>query len=320
MNCNYCQTTNSENDHRCRRCGRRLTGSAVSAPPEYRSPESFAQAQGATALAMKKSRKETAEIETNAAGTAERMKKPAQPSLFADEFAPRVIPFDAQQRESLLKTARNKRPVDGALEETSEFAPPRRPSVKVPTRKQIVSDPRGEQSTLDFLPAAPVQASRTLKTTVEAVIYCDAAAASPLHRALAALLDLSMISLGLGIFLAVFEVFGGPFAWTKQNIIVWLAVVGLISMFYGFIWALCGRESPGKDWTDLHVINFNGFPPDGKSRALRLVGCWLSFCSGTIGIFWALMDEEGLTWHDHMSKTFPTVRENHTTLVRQRPR
>jgi hypothetical protein len=31
------------------------------------------------------------------------------------------------------------------------------------------------------------------------------------------------------------------------------------------------------------------------------------------------MDEEGLTWHDHMSKTFPTVRENHaTTLVRQR--
>jgi uncharacterized RDD family membrane protein YckC len=278
---------------------------------------------GATALAMKKQRKEsseTSEMDKNPPGTVERRKKPAQTSLFPDELAPRVIPFDAQQRESLLKTARSKRPLDGALDETSEFVQPRRPTVQVPVRKQIVSDPRGEQSTLDFLPAASVQSSRTLKTTVEAVIYCDAPVATPLHRALASLLDFSMICLGVGLFLGIFEIFGGPFAWTKQNIIIWLLAVGLIAMFYGFVWSICGRESAGKDWTDLHVINFNGFQPDGKSRALRLIGGWLSFCSGTIGIFWALMDEEGLTWHDHMSKTFPTVRENHTTLVRQRPR
>jgi hypothetical protein len=28
-----------------------------------------------------------------------------------------------------------------------------------------------------------------------------------------------------------------------------------------------------------------------------------------LGMFWALMDEEGLTWHDHMSRTFPTVQD-----------
>ncbi len=132
------------------------------------------------------------------------------------------------------------------------------------------------------------------------------------------MLDASMIFLGVGIFLAIFEIFGGPFTWTKQNIMIWIAVVGLISMFYGFVWTICGRETAGMSWTDLRIINFNGFPPDGKSRAVRLIGCWLSYCSGTIGILWALMDEEGLTWHDHMSKTFPTAREKHTTLVRQR--
>ena len=135
---------------------------------------------------------------------------------------------------------------------------------------------------------------------------------------MAALLDASMILLGIGIFLMIFELFGGPFAWTKQNIVIWIGAAGLIAMLYGFVWSICGRESAGMNWTDLRVINFNGFPPDGKSRALRLIGCWLSYCSGTIGIFWALMDEEGLTWHDHMSKTFPTVRENHGTLLRQR--
>jgi uncharacterized RDD family membrane protein YckC len=135
---------------------------------------------------------------------------------------------------------------------------------------------------------------------------------------MAALLDGTMIFLGLGIFLVIFEVLGGPFPWTKENIVVWMGVAGLIAMFYGFVWALCGRETAGMSWTDLRLINFNGFPPDGKSRALRLIGCWLSYCSGLIGILWALVDEENLTWHDHMSKTFPTLRETHGTLFRQR--
>jgi uncharacterized RDD family membrane protein YckC len=181
-----------------------------------------------------------------------------------------------------------------------------------------LADPRGEQSTLDFLPPPNVQASRTLKTTVEAVIYCDSPVASPFHRAVAALLDGSMIFLGLGVFVGIFEIFGGPFVWTRESVTIWLAAAGLIAMFYGFIWTLCGRETAGMNWTNLRVINFNGFPPDGKTRAVRLIGCWLSYCSGTIGILWALMDEEGLTWHDHMSKTFPTIREKHTTLVRHR--
>ncbi len=271
---------------------------------------------GATALAVEKNvPNETNETEAKVV----KVRRPSQISLFVDQVAPRVIPFDAQQRESLLKTARTKRQSDAALDETSEISLPKRTGgVKLPPRKPAAGDTRGEQSTLDFLPPAPVKAARTLKTTVEAVIYCDAPVASPLHRAMAALIDCSMILIGLGLFLAIFEVFGGPFAWTKQNIIIWMGVVGLIAMFYGFVWAICGRETAGMSWTDLQIINFNGFPPDGKSRALRLIGCWLSYCSGTIGIFWALMDEEGLTWHDHMSKTFPTAREKHGTLVRSR--
>jgi len=87
-------------------------------------------------------------------------------------------------------------------------------------------------------------------------------------------------------------------------------------MLYGFVWSLCGRETAGMRWTGLRLINFNGFPPDGKSRALRLVGCWLSYSSGLIGILWALVDEESLTWHDHMSKTFPTFVESNATLAR----
>jgi hypothetical protein len=64
------------------------------------------------------------------------------------------------------------------------------------------------------------------------------------------------------------------------------------------------------------LINFDGFPPDGRARALRLMGGWISILSGGLGLVWALLDEEGLTWHDHMSKTFPTLRESTSIVVR----
>jgi hypothetical protein len=34
----------------------------------------------------------------------------------------------------------------------------------------------------------------------------------------------------------------------------------------------------------------------------------VSFIAAGIGLLWALVDEERLTWHDYMSKTFPTPR------------
>jgi hypothetical protein len=259
--------------------------------------------------------------------------KPAQKLLFADEFAPRVLPIDARQRESLLKTARSKRQT-GATDETSEIVPPRRPAptsaqkttqtgtktgVTIPPRKQRGSDLQGTQETIDFyqIPAGrPVRPSTA--TTVDRTVDCDVDVANPFHRAVAAAIDFSMISLGIGLFVVIFEIMGGPFVWNRQTVTIWLAAAGLISMLYGFLWAVCGRESAGMDWAQLRLVNFNGFEPDGKSRALRLFGCWLSFGSGLIGVLWALMDEEGLTWHDHISKTFPAAREQHTALVRRR--
>jgi len=51
---------------------------------------------------------------------------------------------------------------------------------------------------------------------------------------------------------------------------------------------------------------------------LRFAATWLSFCSGGLGLLWAVADEENLTWHDHISKTFPTIRDVPGTFVKQR--
>jgi hypothetical protein len=53
-------------------------------------------------------------------------------------------------------------------------------------------------------------------------------------------------------------------------------------------------------------VDFDGRRPDREQRRMRLVAGLLSLSAAGLGLVWALVDEENLTWHDHISKTFPT--------------
>ena len=65
------------------------------------------------------------------------------------------------------------------------------------------------------------------------------------------------------------------------------------------------------------LLTFEGFPPDRKQRLIRLAGAALGLCT-LMGLAWSLVDEEGLGWQDHMSRTFPTPSEaENLTLVRK---
>ena len=294
MTCHYCRSVNADEDHRCRRCGRRLAGLAVEAPPEY--AERALQNIGANALAAAAATAEISRPETVRPGNI------TQSSLFVQD---NVIPFS--------RTPKPEPTHQKELPETAELFPPRNAAKTHPTTRKTATD--SAQSTLDFLPPKP-HTARLLKTTVEAAIRCDVLPASPMHRAGAATIDAGLIASSCLLFLAICRVFGGSIPLTKQTLLIFGGLCILIGVFYGFIWMLADRETLGMYWADLRIVSFSGFPPDRKTRALRMMGCFLSFCSGMIGIFWALLDEEGLTWHDHMSKTFPTLRDTGSRLVR----
>ena len=44
-----------------------------------------------------------------------------------------------------------------------------------------------------------------------------------------------------------------------------------------------------------------------ETAMLRLGGSVLSFLAAGIGLVWSLVDEDRLTWQDHISSTFPTI-------------
>jgi uncharacterized RDD family membrane protein YckC len=173
-----------------------------------------------------------------------------------------------------------------------------------------------EQGRLDFLPPAPPK-PRTLGTTVEAVIYCEAPVATILHRAVAAALDWSMVLIAYGLFLVAFRLMGGEFTLSKTNMLMFGGMLPLIALTYGLFWTIAGTETAGMHWTHLRLTTFDGFPPEAKQRILRFAGSCLSMCT-VAGLLWSFADEESLTWQDHISHTFPTPVDFDSQIVQRR--
>jgi hypothetical protein len=226
------------------------------------------------------------------------------------------IPEPAPAQAAMFHEARQARVAGNLIEFPAQpvgaAAKPAQPPARTAQKKTI--KPPVEQGTLDFIPAR----SRKLKTDVDAQIFCDLPVATPTHRCVASAIDAAVILLGFGLLVLVFQLLGGSFGEGK---LFWLGLgssLALVSLFYGLLWVIAGRETAGMHFTDLELITFDGFPLDARSRTLRFASSWLSFCSGGLGLVWAVADEENLTWHDHISKTFPTIREAPRSFVKQR--
>jgi uncharacterized RDD family membrane protein YckC len=95
---------------------------------------------------------------------------------------------------------------------------------------------------------------------------------------------------------------------TKLDVLMVAGGLPLVGFAYGAMWAVVGAETFGMRWAQLRLLNFDGFPPEPKQRALRFAASCLSYLTCGLGHLWALADEECLTWPDHISRTFPTPR------------
>jgi len=143
----------------------------------------------------------------------------------------------------------------------------------------------------------------------EGVIYCDARVASLEHRSLAAFVDFTVVAFALGAFVGTLYGFGGEVLFSRQSAPGYIVVAAIMVFLYRLLWCLGNGDSPGMRAMQLRLVDLDGRRPDRRQRFLRLFSGWLSVLTAGLGLFWALADEESLTWHDHISRTFPTSRE-----------
>lgn len=287
MTCSYCGSRNDELENRCRRCGRK--------PEDTLSGQFMVhRTQGALATKLRP----TLVVDEAPTTRTPDLAGAVQGSL----FMPNVIAMPNPNRGAPRSTRSRTTP------------PTANPASRPPIRR--TRPPAEGQGEFEFV--SPVQVkTKTLATTVDAVIYCEAPVATPIHRALAAAIDLTMILIGYGLFLLTFVLCGGEIIINRPNLVIFGCALGLIAATYGIFWAIAGTDSAGMRWTHLRLITFEGFTPDRWQRVGRLAGTCLSLFS-VLGILWSLADEEGLGWQDHISRTFPTAHELESRVFRRR--
>lgn len=172
-----------------------------------------------------------------------------------------------------------------------------------------------EQAAQPFLPLLGMEMPpRTEAVAVETLVKprpktanevrCSATVAPLQIRFMAAVLDATVLLIALGTFWGVFHQLGGAISADREG----ARAVGVTAFFVvGFYWTFhvgYFGGTPGMVWLGLRLLNFHGRRANGSQRAARALGLLFSTATFGIGFAWALLDDEKLTWHDRMSKTF----------------
>jgi uncharacterized RDD family membrane protein YckC len=215
-------------------------------------------------------------------------------TLFSKPNPARVISFES------LKSPSERRSIRARAAEISRPEP--LPHSKVELRRSKARKKVSQtQQRLDF-PGIEEVASPP-----QSHIPCDAPVAPPTMRAEAALIDGAIMAGPVILGLAIFLYEGGHFVMNKTTAPFWLAVLFTIPVLYKLLWSWAGRDSVGMSAVGLRLVDFYGNPPSRDLRYQRAMASFISLLAAGIGVVWALVDADALTWHDHMSSTFPTI-------------
>jgi uncharacterized RDD family membrane protein YckC len=289
MTCQHCQTWVLDEDHRCRRCGRRIK----SAPARI-SPQSYPIAATATAQAYEYDL-EPIETETDMVAATESSPRDVQQPLFsARSNDPRVIPFDSLNPEAARHLTRAR------AAELARPAPLKAERVQLrhagPRKRRSADQRHLDLFRQDDIPKQP-----------QSNIICDAPVAPASLRIEAGLIDGLLMAIGAVFGGAIFRYFGGQISLEKHSLLFLALALITVPVFYKLLWTFAGIDSFGMRSAGLRLVDFDGNPPSHERRYQRLLGSMISVLAAGMGLFWVLLDQDCLTWHDHMSNTFPTI-------------
>ena len=128
--------------------------------------------------------------------------------------------------------------------------------------------------------------------------------ASLRDRQLAGIIDAACLLFAFGGFVALFGSLGGQLTLNKMNAAVYLTALCVVYFQYFALFTVFGGTTPGMMFRGLQVMSFSGEPPTPRQMLLRSAGYMLSAGTCLIGFLWAIWDEDQLTWHDRLSKTY----------------
>jgi uncharacterized RDD family membrane protein YckC len=160
--------------------------------------------------------------------------------------------------------------------------------------------------------ATPLTDSRSEQTGLYPVASID-------ERRIAGLIDTACLLFAYGGFLTLFGSLGGQFTFSKLSAVMCVATFVIVYLQYFALFTVFGGTTPGMMLRGLQVVSFSGEPPTPRQMLWRSAGYMLSAGTFFMGFLWAMWDEDALTWHDRLSRTYlcpaPTLADFDATHV-----
>jgi uncharacterized RDD family membrane protein YckC len=146
-----------------------------------------------------------------------------------------------------------------------------------------------------------------LQSSAQSSIFCNAMVAPAPLRVAAVIFDFLYPAAGVGLFWAALHFSGQTAPLAQMPVWMYGAMLVLFTALYKTLYAFGNADTPGVRWAGLKLLDFDGRKPTREQRVKRLFSGGISIVAAGLGVIWALLDEEKLTWHDHMSGTFATI-------------
>lgn len=127
------------------------------------------------------------------------------------------------------------------------------------------------------------------------------------RRFLAGVLDAVVLLVSAGLFAFIFWRAGGHISVRALNVAALAFIPAFLIMAYFGLFTALTSTTPGLLWMGLEIRDIDGGLPTPQDAFYRAFGCLVSASALLLGFVWALVDSEGLTWHDRMSHTFLTT-------------
>jgi uncharacterized RDD family membrane protein YckC len=124
------------------------------------------------------------------------------------------------------------------------------------------------------------------------------------RRFLAGVVDGLTLLFALACFVTIFWwVVGERLHWGTVDLGVLGFVAGFFVLSYVALFGRLASATVGQQAMGLVLRNLEGGAPTQAQAFWRAFGYLVSLSSLMLGFVWALVDSEGLTWHDHISGT-----------------
>ncbi len=156
-----------------------------------------------------------------------------------------------------------------------------------------------------------IRLDAAVETHAAGSTYAQISFALPLHvapasqRLMAALVDGCCVMTGF-LLAVVTAVYVSPVM--PAGLPAAISAAGTLLLFSLGYYTLCfslGDQTPGMRYARVGLCTFGDENPSRKSMRRRLLALMLAGMPLGLGFVWALLDEEGLGWHDRISRMYP---------------